>query len=308
MGLTIATNQIVPFVGILLSIAWHITKRPVNQPDIELQVLPFLVQIFLGLSFLTYATNQHDVFVYAQHIPTLASAVIITLRFHPYLRKRVRRSHEIISLVGVLVITIVTLAAAISPYEAANAGMYATGAVAAAATLAWAAVTLRESVRIALAITEFSPPVVEFATAALATAHGLVWAAYGYYYASDGFVSLTNLVLAVVGVVQLVLYVFGLFRRGGLDLGWDSDEYPEETDDAIVGRLNRANTLSSIGSRPRSTHSSSATARRGSSYDMQAIGEPTIRGSVQEASYKASAAGAIDLEKSSEELEGSQLE
>ncbi|KAJ1550825.1 hypothetical protein HK405_015801 [Cladochytrium tenue] len=261
MAVGVETSQILPFAGILLAIAWHITKRPVNQTDVELNVLSFLLQIFAGLAFLAYAANQSDVFVYAQHVPTLASAVTVTLRFHPYLRKRVRRSHEIIALVGVLGVTLAALCSSISPDENPIVGRYVLGAVAAAATLAWAAALLREAARIALSLPDLlvtvAPPPVEFASAVLALAHGLTWAAYGYFLATDAFISLPNLLLAVVGAAQLALYLYSLLRNGfgpgaGPDDGGYAQDYDDDAaDDAIVGRINRARSVASSASKPR---------------------------------------------------------
>ncbi|KAJ3175111.1 hypothetical protein HK101_010758 [Irineochytrium annulatum] len=246
----------------VFSIFWYAAHKPAYSPSsgADLRVFPWKVQIIFGLAWLNYAMTQHDIFIYLQTIPALVTAVTFTLQWHPYLRKRVRRTHETFVIVALSVLLIGTVATSVSPYMNAQVAQYALGAIAGLATLGQAGANLAEVWRFCFYATEDNarPPMFDFVLAFVGLLYGGAWTAYGFYGANDYFISIPFAVLALHSVIHLLLLGYAAFRSGGLETGWDSQSEAEE-DDMTVDRLNRANTRSSyagsIRSMPRSTKS-----------------------------------------------------
>ncbi|KAJ3297443.1 hypothetical protein HDU76_006555 [Blyttiomyces sp. JEL0837] len=278
MPLTLETSQILPFAGVVLSIAWHAAKRPqyVRGSDLDnLHLFPFTTQILTGLTWLSYAVNQTDVFIYLQNIPTLVTAITITLQYHPYQRKRIRRSHETYIAIVLSLFLVVSVATSVSGYIPPTVSRISLGAMAGLATLVQAAAMLRESIR--SFSSDVAPPVIDIAVAILGVLFGGVWTAYGFYGSQDPFVYVSN--WAALSILQLIIVSIVTIRHGGLELGWDTEDEENMDDDGTVNRLNRASTISSMGSikRPRSLNRSGN--NRGS-YEV----EPTVMSSMHQAS------------------------
>ncbi|KAI8839860.1 hypothetical protein BC829DRAFT_447090 [Chytridium lagenaria] len=243
MSLTLETSQIFP--------SWAL--KPVYIPDQPVFIFPWKIQILFGLAWINYAAYRKDLFIYIQIIPALVTAVIYTLQWHPYLRKRIRRAHETSLTAGLTVLLVATVATSVSPFIDANVSRIGLGAIAGLATLAYAASTIREEIRMAFPTDGIfdRPTVMTFVVTGLGVVYGGAWAAYGFYGAQDPFIYVSFLVIAGSAIVSLLLKGYAAYRSGGLETGWDSQSEEEEFDQH-VDRLNRANTRSSYAGSERS--------------------------------------------------------
>ncbi|KAJ3317945.1 hypothetical protein HDU76_001001 [Blyttiomyces sp. JEL0837] len=212
-----------------------------------------------GLAWLNYAVNQHDVFIYLQNIPALIVGFSITLQWHPYLRKRVRRGHETAAVVCLCLITLTTVGTSVSAFINANVSRIALGSLAGASTLVHAVCLLREIVRNVFG--EDRPGISDFILAGVGILFGGVWTAYGFYGAQDPFIY-----WAGMSILHLLLLAYGAFRNG-MEMGWDSGS--EDDDDITVDRLNRASSIASRQRSVRSTRSNPAYEEDG--HDRQSI-------------------------------------
>ncbi|KAJ3090250.1 hypothetical protein HDU96_003488 [Phlyctochytrium bullatum] len=238
--LTLDSSQIVPFAGIVLSIFLYAFRRPNYVPGQELFILPWLIQIMMGYTWLNYAFFRKDLFVYLQIIPALVTAVVYTLQWHPYLRKKSRRAHETIIAVGLTLIVLTTLGTSVSPYLEDRIARIGLGTLAGVTVLAQVASMLRETVR--SVFSDQIPTAMEFAVAGLAFLNAGCWTAYGFYGASDPFIYVPNIVWAAHALITLAFLAYGAFRAGGLDMGFDSASEAGD-DDMTVDRLNRMSSV-----------------------------------------------------------------
>ncbi|KAJ3099038.1 hypothetical protein HDU97_003524 [Phlyctochytrium planicorne] len=241
-GLTLEASQIVPFVGIVLAIFLYAFRRPNYIEGQQLYIFPWLMQILMGLAWLGYAVNQHDLFIYLQNIPALITAVAYTLQWHPYLRKKVRRAHSTAVVIGLTVLVLATLGTAVSPYLDPNVPRIGLGALTGLSTLVTAASFLREVIR--SVFSDQVPTAMDFALAGLLFLFGGCWTAYGFYGANDPFIYVANMVWVGLAVLTLALLSYGAFRAGGLEMGWDSGS-EQGDDDVTVDRLNRMSSMRS---------------------------------------------------------------
>jgi hypothetical protein len=149
-----------------------------------------------GFAWLNYAMHQRDVFIYLQNIPALIVAFAITLQWHPYLRKRVRRAHELAIVAGFAIVTLATMGTSVSPFINENISRFTLGGLAGVMTLIQAVCMLRENIRSVFSEDAERPPLSQFILALVGILFGGVWTAYGFYGAEDPVIYVSNLIVS----------------------------------------------------------------------------------------------------------------
>jgi protein-S-isoprenylcysteine O-methyltransferase Ste14 len=212
-----------------------------------MHIFPWVIQILAGITWLNYAKYQKDVFLFIANIPALVVAIAVTMKFHPYLRKRIRKSQEMALIVGLTLVTLVTVGTSVSTLIPENVTRYSLGGLAGACTLIMALVSFREIIRVAFG--ENQPPANQLTTGVLGLLFGGVWVAYGLIGSNpDPFIYVPHILWVIYSVLQILLIGFAGYRQGGFETEtFEIDEEEEEDDDVTVRRLNRASTVSSFG-------------------------------------------------------------
>ncbi|KAJ3416552.1 hypothetical protein HDV05_001289 [Chytridiales sp. JEL 0842] len=252
MPVQLETDQIIPYSGIILAVLWYGSRRPIYQPNnpqgSDLHIFPWVIQILAGLAWLNYAKHTKDVFLFIQNIPALIVAIAVNMKFHPYLRKRYRKSQELVLIGGLCLLTLVTVGTSVSQFIPEGVTRYSLGGLAGLSTLAMAATSLREIIR--TAFSDAQPPASHFLTGVLGLLFGGVWVAYGLIGEKpDPIIYISNIVWVLFSVLQLGLIGWAGVKNGGFDTEThevDEDD-EDEDDDVMVRRLNRASTVSSFG-------------------------------------------------------------
>ncbi|KAJ3407982.1 hypothetical protein HDV05_005214 [Chytridiales sp. JEL 0842] len=278
MALTLETSQILPFTGIVLSIYWYAAHRPtyIRGVTTELNIFPWAMQILAGFTWLNYSMHRNDVFIYLQNIPAFIVGFAVTFQWHPYLRKRTRKAHEMAMVAGLAVITLATMGTSVSPFIPPNVSRLTLGGLAGIMTLIHALAQCREVVRDVFAEDAERPPLSQFVLAGVGILFGGVWTAYGFFGAQDPFIYISNMIWAIYSIIHLSLLAYGAFRSGGLEMGWDTNSDTEAEDNMTVDRINRSSSRGSYASRslPRSMSNRHSTYHEDE--DIEVIQEPAM--------------------------------
>ena len=137
-----------------------------------------------AFTWLNYALFMKDVFLHANMIPALVVGVAVTLQWHPYLRKRDRRNHETVLIVGLSLISMVTLGTSTSININPMVSRIALGILAGLFTLVQVIIMARDVFRETISV-DYQPPLVLGIHAIAALIYGGVWTAFGWFGSSD---------------------------------------------------------------------------------------------------------------------------
>ena len=201
---------------IVLALYWYGANRPSLKQSsyTDVSIIPWAFQLLSAYAWLNYASlnntlHQSDVFIYLQNIPALIAAISVTLQWHPYLRKKTLKVHEMSLLAGFLLITLLTLGLSVPISINPSISYYALGALAGLFTLIQ--IILRIKDLFTMVTTNFAqdklnedasvyplrPAARDFVLAAVGILFGGVWAAYGFWGTQqDPFIYVTNLVVS----------------------------------------------------------------------------------------------------------------
>ncbi|KAJ3064327.1 hypothetical protein HDU98_012256 [Podochytrium sp. JEL0797] len=239
-------SQIVPFAGIAANLVFNFANKPhhtINPQTLhpEIHVLPWVLQISFGLAYMMYAQNQGDVFLFVQSIPFLMSGLSHTLHWHPFYNKRIRKFHEYLLFIS-LMIVLITNASTTVYFQHNNTTVQQIGAGIPVVLLA-ALTTISLALEKWRLLSGSRPKALEVVAWGAGFLGASLWTAYGFWGINADWVVCTSSIMWVLfAIAHGLMIVYGIVYNGGMEMGWETED--DEGDvDVIVDRFNREPTI-----------------------------------------------------------------